>query len=145
MKKYIYAWPLMLCMADAPAGGSDAAASAKETLEQENSRLKLENQKLKDAVTASAAADAQRKADELIITEKTKLGLTRDQAIAVIKRQREHDEALKEKRGERLPAIKDIIKANRDEVAARRAARIQFPDMDGGEWADAVKAVSGRK
>jgi hypothetical protein len=40
-----------------------------------------------------AAASAQRAKDELAITQKMALGLSRDQAIAVIERQKAHDQA----------------------------------------------------
>ena len=135
----------ILFIADPPPGGNGTDAPVKETPEQIIKRLQAENKALTERVNADEQADAQRAADELAITHKTKLGLSRDQAIAVIKRQREHDQALEEKRAARLPAIKAIIASSKDELSARRAARIQYPDMDGGEWAAALKAASGRK
>ena len=136
---------ILFLLAAAGADGNGPAAPVKETAEQTIARLTAENEKLSTRVAADEAADAQRVADELAITAKTKLGLSRDQAIAVIKRQRDHDQALAEVRAARLPAIKAIINSSKDELSARRAARIQFPDMDGGEWTAAVKAAGGRK
>jgi len=47
---------------------------------------------LKESCDKAMAADAQRRKDESVIAEKIRHGLTREQAIAVIQRQREHDQ-----------------------------------------------------
>ena len=53
--------------------------------------LQAENAALKEQIAGFEAANKQRAADERVIAEKMSHGLTRDQAIAVIKRQREFD------------------------------------------------------
>jgi len=57
----------------------------------ENSRLNAQVKSLADELEALKAADAQRAADEKLITEKMARGLSRAQAIEVIKRQRTFD------------------------------------------------------
>ena len=49
---------------------------------------------LRDQVNAFTAKEAQAGADEVKIREKMAHGLSRDQAISVIKRQRTYDEAV---------------------------------------------------
>ena len=113
--------------------------AAPETPEQTIARLTKENAKLREASAAAAAAEAQRLADEEVIEAKVKAGLTRAQAIAVIKRQRVHDEFVASERKNRLPALLKIIGTHkRDLRAARRLAREDYPFLDGGEWAAAV-------
>ena len=46
-----------------------------------------------DKIAKYEAANAQRATDEAAIAQKTALGLSRDQAIAVIQRQKDHDQA----------------------------------------------------
>ena len=76
-----------------------------------------------------------------VIEAKVKAGLTRAQAIAVIKRQRLHDEFVASERKNRLPALLKIIATHkRDLREARRLAREDFPFLDGGEWAAALEA-----
>jgi hypothetical protein len=87
-----------LLIADAATGGADAAKA--EMPADTIARLTAENRRLNALITGFEADTAQRAADELLIAQKTALGLTRDQAIAVIKRQREHDEAEKRKAAE---------------------------------------------
>jgi hypothetical protein len=96
------------------------------------------------AVQSQNAADKARReqeaADEAEITKKTDAGLSRAQAIAVIKRQRVHDELVASERKTRLPALLKIIGSNkRDLRAARRLAREDFSFLDGGEWAAALE------
>lgn len=61
----------------------------KETLTQANQRLTAENADLRARLAKFETAEAQRAADEKIITEKMAHGLSRQQAINVIRRQRE--------------------------------------------------------
>lgn len=65
----------------------------KETPDQTIARLTAENAALARQVAAFHAAQAQAGADEIIIQQKMSRGLSRDQAVAVIKRQRQHDAA----------------------------------------------------
>ena len=62
-----------------PKATEDQIAEAVAALQKENADLK--------------AAQVQASEDEKVIREKMALGLTRDQAMAVITRQREHDKA----------------------------------------------------
>ena len=58
-------------------------------------QLESENAQLKKELETFKSQQAQATADEVIIREKMNHGLTRDQAVSVIKRQRAHDEAKK--------------------------------------------------
>lgn len=64
-------------------------AAAKET----NERLRAELAAANEQLAGFKAQQAQTSADEVVIREKMSRGLTRDQAINVIKRQRFHDQA----------------------------------------------------
>lgn len=123
----------ILLIADTPAGKPQSKDDRIAQLESENTLLK-------EQVAADRAADAARAAEEKEIAKKVGVGLTRDQAIAVIRRQREHDAALAAKQAKRLPRLKEIIANSKGDItAARRAARIEFPDLDGGEFAKALE------
>jgi Spy/CpxP family protein refolding chaperone len=65
----------------------------KETPQQTIDRLTAELAKANKKIEAFTAAQTQASADEVIIREKMAHGLTREQAIEVIKNQRRHDEA----------------------------------------------------
>jgi len=67
-------------------------AEAKETPAQTIERLTAELAAANKTIESFKAQAAQASADEIIIREKMSHGLTRDQAISVIKRQRAHDE-----------------------------------------------------
>lgn len=83
----------ILLMSDAPPGGNGGTAITIENLQKEISRLNGELAEANKKIEAFTAAQAQATADEVVIREKMAHGLTRDQAIAVIRRQRAHDEA----------------------------------------------------
>ncbi len=92
------------------------------------------------------ARRVQEEADEKLIQEKIDAGLNRVQAVAVIARQRAHDEALAKDRKSRLPALLKIIGTHKKDMrAARRLAREDFPFLDGGEWAAAVEEFNKTK
>jgi len=61
--------------------------------------LEAENVELRRRLEERAAADRQREADEVVIAEKMERGLSREQAIHVIARQREFDAGRKNKIG----------------------------------------------
>jgi len=65
----------------------------KETPQQTIARLTAELAAANKTLSKIAEAKAQAEADEPIIEQKMKVGLTREQAIGVIKRQRAHDAA----------------------------------------------------
>ena len=67
-------------------------ADIKETPAQTIERLAAELAAANKTIETFKAQAAQASADEVIIREKMSHGLTRDQAVAVIKRQRAHDE-----------------------------------------------------
>jgi hypothetical protein len=78
----------------------DSATSGtlpKETSQQTIQRLTAHNAELEAQLKEHETAEAQRAADEKIIVEKMAHGLSRQQAINVIHRQREFDEAAKPK------------------------------------------------
>jgi hypothetical protein len=108
-----------LLIADAATGGADTAKAEKpaETI----ARLTAENARLNALIAGFEADTAQRAADELLIAQKTALGLTRDQAIAVIKRQREHDEAVKRESGEALKRETDKTAAAKSRTPSPKA------------------------
>lgn len=74
---------------DSASGGT----SPKETQAQTIQRLTAENADLRGRLEKYETAEAQRAADEKIITEKMAHGLSRQQAINVIRRQRDFDAA----------------------------------------------------
>ena len=70
-------------------------ADIKETPAQTIDRLTAELATANKTIETFKAQAAQAGADEVVIREKLSHGLTRDQAVTVIKRQRVHDEAEK--------------------------------------------------
>jgi CHASE3 domain sensor protein len=64
-----------------------------QNLDTENPELRRQIAELQRQIAERDARDHQRDADEEIITEKMRKGLNREQAIAVIHRQREFDAA----------------------------------------------------
>lgn len=64
----------------------------KETSAQSIERLKAELAEAKEQLNAYKARQALADADEVIIREKMSHGLSREQAVSVIRRQRAHDE-----------------------------------------------------
>ena len=64
----------------------------KETPQQTIDRLTAENAELTAKVESFTAQAKQASEDEIIVREKMAFGLTRDQALSVIKRQRHHDQ-----------------------------------------------------
>ncbi len=71
-------------------------AEQKETAAQTIERLTAELAAANKTIESFKAQAAQASADEVIIREKMSHGLTRDQAISVIHRQRAHDKMEKE-------------------------------------------------
>lgn len=93
----------------------------------------------KNANVADKARRSQEEADETIIAQKKSTGLTREQAIGVTKRQREHDEELARQRAQRKPRLLEIIKTyGKDLREARKIARDELSLHEGSEWNDAV-------
>jgi hypothetical protein len=100
----------------------------------------------KNLLDEMLAKQRKSEADEIIIEQKTRAGLTRIQAVAVIARQKAHDEALAKDRAKRLPRLLAIIKEfGLERLAARRVAGSEFPGLDGSEWQAAVKSAEARQ
>jgi len=70
-------------------------AETKETTAQTIERLTAELAAANKTIDTFKAQAAQASADEVVVREKMAHGLSREQAVAVIKRQRAHDEAAK--------------------------------------------------
>jgi len=93
-----------------------------------------------DWITREKARRAQEEADEVVIAKKMLPGLTREQAIASIKRQRDHDAATVEKKAKNLPRLLEIIALNYPNLrAARHLARDDMGIMEGSEFQAAVE------
>jgi hypothetical protein len=83
---------------------------------------------------------AEQEAEETLIAEKMEAGLNREQAIAVIKRQKDHDAALKSTQDKRRPRLLQIIKANADNLRhARALARDELQIQSADEWNSALE------
>ena len=74
-----------------------------EKLSGENDQLKAQLATSNQTIESFKTQAAQASADEIVIREKMKHGLTREQAVSVIHRQRAHDE-LEKKQAEALKA-----------------------------------------
>jgi hypothetical protein len=77
------------------------------------------------------AKQRQYQADEEEITEKMTKGLTREQALAVIRRQREHDRNKQEHEGELHNALKRALTGRETVEEAMQKARPLFPMHSG--------------
>lgn len=98
--------------------------------------------KAKNTIAAEEASRAQEDADEVEIQKKMGVGLTREQAINTIKRQRDHDAELKRVREERRPRLLEIIRQYAPDLAkARRVAAGELTLFDGAEFNAAARAV----
>lgn len=86
----------------------------------------------------------QREADEVIIKEKMSHGLSRAQAEAAIKHQRDHDAAKKKKWSKRQPKIVAIIKQQKDLGSARTEAGRLYTDLASAEFNAAAESVAGK-
>ena len=84
-----------LLIADASFGGGKPQTLAEEN-KQLNAQLaaaRAEIANLRSRINGFETDQTQRAGDEAEITKRTRLGFTRDQARAILQRQREHDEA----------------------------------------------------
>jgi len=124
---------LFLRVADASGGNGPA----KETPEQIIARLTADNKALAAKVAVYEAAEAERTKEEQVIAEKIAAGLTREQAIAVIKRQKEHDAAVEKQWAARRPQIVAVIKEKLNE----RETRARIREIDGSITLDEIKAA----
>jgi hypothetical protein len=83
---------------------------------------------------------AEQAAEEMLIAEKMEVGLTRDQAVAVINRQRQHDAVLKRLQDSRRPRLLQIIKDNAGNLRhARAEARDELQIMSADEFNAALQ------
>ncbi|HSY20264.1 MAG TPA: hypothetical protein VK815_18105 [Candidatus Acidoferrales bacterium] len=104
----------------------------------------------KDHITKTEAERAQQEADEAVIAKKMSVGLTREQAVNVIRRQREHDAELKRGQDERRPRLLEIIGGCRafslEELKqARKQARDLYPFLDSSEFTQALDEVKAAR
>lgn len=88
-------------------GGTDTAPKSKTPAE-----LRAENEALQKRIAELEAAKAEKSEEEKEIAIKVGKGLTRDQAISVIRRQKEHDAAVAKLWESRRPAIIEALKDN---------------------------------
>jgi hypothetical protein len=96
----------------------------------------------KDAIDTENARRDQEEADEARIAEKMNAGISREQAVSVIKRQREHDAHLEQVRASRRPRLLDIIRLFPNDLRqARRMAASELTLFDGAEFNAAVAEV----
>jgi len=128
---------MKLVLRAADAGASAGANPPGETPAQTIERLTAENKALHAQVAADEERDAERAAEEALIVSKTRAGLTRDQAIAVIKRQKEHDAAVAAEWTKRRPGIVAILKQGLTEKETRQAIR----ELNAAITLDEIKAA----
>jgi len=104
---------------------------AMERAEQRLARLEAENADLREYRNQREAVDAQKVADELVIAEKMKKGLTRAQAIGVIRKQTENNIAWEAEMATRRPTITELLKQFRCTegpvpMKCRQAIRLRY-------------------
>lgn len=105
-----------------PANASDADIAAAASAE-------------KNANLQNAAARLQEQSDEVVIQQKIKKGLTREQAVNSLERQRKHDAALHEAQAKLRPRLLEIIQHCKGDLReARRIARDELGIMEGSEF-----------
>lgn len=80
-----------------------------ETDAQRLARLEAENAELRAIADRRQAEDDLLAAQEKIIAEKTRVGLTRAQAVAVIKRQKDYDDYMEAQWAARRPRIIELL------------------------------------
>jgi hypothetical protein len=90
--------------------------------------LEAENAELRRQLAERAESDRQRDADEQIITEKMRVGLTRAQAVSVIRRQREFDAGKAEAKADRLKKLAGILTGRESMAEAMGRTGNVFPD-----------------
>jgi hypothetical protein len=76
-------------------------------------------------------------AEEEVISQKVKVGLSRDQAVGVIKRQRQHDAAITKQWEKRRPQIIKILKEDLKE----RDMRARVRELDASITIDEIEAA----
>ena len=84
------------------------------------------------------AQEATRAAEEKQIAIKTNAGLSRDQAIKVIQRQKDHDAAVAAQWSARRPAIVAVLK----EKLTEREMRARVREIDASITLDEIKAAA---
>lgn len=100
----------MVLRSATPTDGGGDGAGVKETPAQKLARLEKENAGMRDQIERRAEQDRKTADEEKIIQEKIRLGLTRDQAVAVIRRQAQHDALLEKEWAQRRPQIIEMLK-----------------------------------
>ena len=103
------------------------------TIEELQKQLAAANEK----IAAFVAKETVRAAEEKQIADKVSAGLTRDQAIKVIQRQKDHDAAIAAQWANRRPAIVAILK----EKLPEREMRARVREIDAAITLDEIKAA----
>ena len=80
---------------------------------------------------------AQQEAEEEVIAQKMKVGLTREQAIKVIQRQKDHDAAIAKQWEKRRPKLIEILK----EGLKERDMRARVRELDAAITIDEINAA----
>jgi len=89
----------ILLIPDAPQGGTGVPPVKPETDAEKIARLEAESATARATITRYESADAERAETEKIVRAKITLGLTRQQALSVIGRQKAHDAEQKQNLG----------------------------------------------
>ena len=122
---------LLLLIAD-PAGGNGPAVKAP-SIEELQNQLAAAN----DKIAAFKAKENERAEEEREIAQKVSAGLTREQAMKVIQRQKDHDAAVAKQWEVRRPAIVAVLK----EKLTERETRARIREVDGSITLDEIKAA----
>jgi hypothetical protein len=115
-----------------PATGGGGAAKAP-TVAELQAQLAAANAK----IAVYEAKESERAAEEQQISAKVQAGLTRDQAIKVIQRQKDHDAAIAKQWAARRPQIVAILK----EKLPDREMRLRVREIDASITLDEIAAA----
>ncbi|HEV2329240.1 MAG TPA: hypothetical protein VGY56_10670 [Verrucomicrobiae bacterium] len=101
-----------------------------------------ENEALRNRVAEFDSKAREKAAEEKLIAEKTQVGLSRAQALAVIQRQKDHDAALEKVWGERRSEIVQVLKECKCATGkVTREARLRIREIHGAIVLDEIKAA----
>lgn len=128
----------ILLMPDAAAGAGTPPPGGKPQGDKDRlAQLESENALLKAQVNNYETQKKLAAQNEKLIAQKVAAGLTRDQAIAVIQRQKDHAAAIEALWARRRPAIVEVLKS----VKGVREQRDSIRAIDASITADEVSAA----
>jgi len=107
--------------------------------------LQAENEELRARLATFEAQAVENAGREKLIGEKTRQGLTRSQAIAVIDRQKKHDEALEAQWATRRADIIKVLKTVENPREQRKQINELFPGIVTVEEINAAKKAMSAK